>query len=174
MSKRILGAAIATVGLVALAVPSGYAASAPLSTAHVGGAVTPLAGCAVTFAPKVGSTAGRICLVPENAAMRAAAVKPDAGGCAFDYYQNGPYGSTAWADGWAACVVDNSGGDYYVPTSLNDQASSWDSCSAGIFYGNQPGTSPSASFPANSSGNFPRGAVGNDSLSSAYVDANDC
>lgn len=174
MNKRILGATIAAVGLASLTVPAGYAASAAQSGARVAGAVTPLAGCAVTFAPKVGSTAGRVCLVQETAAMRSAAVTPDSAvpGCAFDYYQNGPYGSTAWGNGWGLCVVG--AGNYYVPIQYNDQASSWDSCASGIFYGNQPGTSPSASFPANSSGNFPLGSVANDSLSSAFINSNAC
>lgn len=174
MNKRILGVAIATASLVSLAVPAGYAASTPQSAARIAHALTPLPGCAVTLTPKVGETAGRVCLVPETAAMRAA-VAPDASvaGCQADVYGNGPYGSTAWQNGWGLCLAGGTG-NYYIPTAYNDQASSWDSCAGGIFYANQPGTSPSAAFPANSAGNFPLGSVANDSLSSAYITAAAC
>ena len=130
-------------------------------------AVRPLPNCADTFVPKAGSNRGRICLATLPAS--AGGIKrASPQGCDFDYYQNGPYGSQAWANGWRLCVGGGPG-NYFVPRSLNDQASSWDSCSNGIFYANQPGTSPSARFPGVAAGDFPWGGVPNDSLSSAWV-----
>lgn len=154
-------------------------------------AIRPLPGCAVTFTPKVGSTAGRTCAVPlpASAAARRAAMNPDESACNFDYYQNGPYGSAAWRSGWGECVWGyDLGGTYYVPLTatfqglgtvpVNDQASSWDSCAGGEFYANQPFTDPAATFPTGSAGNFPWGVppnqVPNDSLSSAFIFSNNC
>ncbi|HEX5288072.1 MAG TPA: hypothetical protein VFX25_04335 [Streptosporangiaceae bacterium] len=127
-----------------------------------------LPGCAVTHFAHANSNVGRTCLQPMTAAQSAAAVSPDWGPCALAYYQNGPFGSTDWENGWADC--DSVAGNYRVPLSENDQASVWLSfCSTGVFYAGQPGTSPSASFPAENHGPFPRGAVPNDSLSSIFV-----
>ena len=127
-----------------------------------------LPGCAVTHFAHANSNIGRTCVQPMTAAQSAAVVRPDGGPCALAYYQNGPYGSTDWERGWADC--DSMAGNYRVPASENDQASVWvSSCSTGTFYANQPGTSPSASFPAETHGPFPRGAVPNDSLSSIFV-----
>ena len=127
-----------------------------------------LPGCAVTHFAHANSNLGRTCLQPMTAAQSAAAVRPDSAPCALAYYQNGPFGSDAWEEGWADC--DSMAGNYRVPASENDQASVWvSSCSTGTFYANQPGTSPSASFPAETHGPFPRGAVPNDSLSSIFV-----
>ena len=93
--------------------------------------------------------------------------------CFVMYFQNGPFGSTSWANGWGDCVDQYGGNPYYVPRFLNDQASSWDSCySGGTFYTNQPYTNPQANYPATSYGNFPWGAVANDALSSLHISNN--
>jgi hypothetical protein len=128
-----------------------------------------LPGCAVTHFAHASSNLGRTCLQPMTAAQSAAAVRPDGGTCGLIYYENGPWGSDDWQKGWAAC--DSVAGNYRVPISDNDQASVWlSACSTGTFYAGQPGTSPSASFPAgNSHGPFPHGAVPNDSLSSIFL-----
>ncbi|HZR53016.1 MAG TPA: hypothetical protein VFB06_26320 [Streptosporangiaceae bacterium] len=138
------------------------------TTAHSGhiqriaGVIKPLPGCAETFAPRVASTEGRVCLkkLPATVAMAPASAPF---GCVADYYQNGPYGSTAWENGWGVC--DQNTGNYRVPLQFNDQASAWDSSCPGNFSVNAPGTFPGAGFPADSAGNFPWGAVPNDSLS---------
>lgn len=158
-------------GLAAGPASATTVAAHPLSQARISAivhSIKPLPGCADTFVPRASSTRGLICLRPLAPSSRAAANASPAG-CDFDYYQNGPYGSSAWANGWRDCVGGGPG-NYSVPRSLNDQASAWDSCSDGIFYANQPGTSPSAAFPSFSAGNFPWGSVRNDSLSSAWVD----
>lgn len=127
-----------------------------------------LPNCLTTFYPNARNPLDRVCLTPVPASEAKSASPSDTfGPCNFAYYQNGPYLPSS---GWSACALVLSGNDYFVPRSLNDQASSWASCgTGGVFYANQPGTSPSASFPANSHGNFPWGAVPNDSLSSAFV-----
>ena len=125
-----------------------------------GHAIKPLGGCAVTLAPAVGRDEGRVCL-------QQAAATASAEACSFAYYENGPWGSQDWHDGWGICVSGQGYG--YVPLELNDQASSWDSCSDGFFYANQPNTDPLAYFPAGSIGNFPIGGVPNDALSSFWV-----
>jgi hypothetical protein len=129
------------------------------------GAIKPLPGCAETFAPKVGSTMGRVCMkkLPATAAKTAPALFP----CYVEYYQNGPYGSNAWSNGWGVCVQN--AGNYIVPSAFNDQASAWDSRCPGDFYVNGPGTFPGSGFSGNSSGSFPWDAVPNDSLSSIQV-----
>ncbi len=146
--------------LTAWALPA-VAQHAPATVARIAGAANPLPGCAVTFAPDVGSDEGRSCLTP------ASGTGVQAQSCAFTYYENGPYGSPDWRNGWSVCVAG--WGNYYVPLALNDKASSWDSCATGTFYANQPNTDPRAGFPPDSAGNFPRGGVANDALSSAYV-----
>lgn len=92
------------------------------------------------------------------------------------YFQNGPFGSNAWANGWGDCVDQYGGNPYYVPRKFNDQASSWDSYGSGTFYANQPYTNPYATYPANGQGNFPlanppRLPVPNDSLSSIVINS---
>lgn len=154
---------------------AGTASAATIPSAKAGHVMTSLPGCAVTSGPKVGSNSGRVCLMTIAQLEKAtgSVVKPASvitDGCFFRFYQNGPYGSAAWANGWWHCVnavAEN--GDYYVPSWLNDQASAWDSCTDGYFYANQPGTSPGYPFPAGTHGNFPLGPVPNDSLSSAIV-----
>jgi len=162
--------AVITVGLMVSAV----LASGGLGTAPALASPPPLLlaqalpGCAVTHFAHANSNLGRTCLQPMTAAQSAAAVRPDSAPCALAYYQNGPYGSDAWEEGWADC--DSVAGNYRIPLSENDQASVWvSSCSTGTFYAGQPGTSPSASFPAGTHGPFPHGAVPNDSLSSIFV-----
>ena len=154
-------------GVVALLQTAGgqaVSASPAGPVARIANAAAPLPGCAVTFVPQVGSEDGRTCLSPAAEAGAAAAPQD----CSFAYYENGPYGSDDWRNGWGVCVIGGPG-NYYVSLPRNDKASSWDSCASGTFYANQPGTDPHAGFPANSSGNFPWGAVPNDALSSAYV-----
>jgi hypothetical protein len=189
-------AAAATVALALAVAASPAASAAPASRAHaipaasamhthqviqssarhvtrIAHPVTPLPGCAETFAPRVGDNAGRKCLVRLSAsAMQAAAANPDELGCSVDYYQNGPYGSAQQKQGWAVCVRGS--GNFAVPLQFNDQASSWDSCAAGVFFVNGINTTPDASFPGNDFGNFPWGHVPNDSLSSLKVGANNC
>lgn len=145
--------------------------------------ITALPGCAVTYAPKARDNKRRVCLTTiaqlENMARKAglssgrAPVKPaDAitNGCFFRYYQNGPYGSAAWANGWVACVNDVADNGYYwVPAWLNDQASAFDTCADVYFSVNQPGTAPASFAYADTTGNFPWGSVPNDSLSGALV-----
>lgn len=164
----VLAVSAAAVATLAAAGTPATAAAAPASASRPGHVLTPLPGCLVTLQSKVSDPGSRTCLTPAPAGAPAAA-SPNAFTCAFDYYQNGPYGSAAWANGWGACAIVTGPSNYYVPRSLNDQASSWDSCASGIFYTNQPGTAPSAGFPAGSHGNFPWGAVANDALSSARV-----
>ena len=157
----------------ALGTTPAFASPAPRMLTHtqitaVIHAQKPLAGCAVTHFAKADSNRGRTCLQPMTAAQKTASVRPDWAPCAVVYYQNGPYGSDAWEEGWANCV--SVAGNTRVPVADNDQASVWvSSCSTGTFYANQPGTSPSATFPAGTHGPFPHGAVPNDSLSSLFV-----
>lgn len=131
--------------------------------------MTSLPNCLTTFYPHANDSQDKVCLTPAPAS-KGGGVSPLAtfGPCNFAYYQNGPYLPST---GWSACAVANSNGDYFAPTSLNDQASSWASCNtSGTFYANQPNTSPSGTFAPNSHGNF--GVpypVPNDSLSSAHV-----
>lgn len=170
-----LGGLLAAGGLIIGSMPAGRAAPAAgprmLSRAEIVSTrdlLRPLPGCALTLIPKVSqASAGRTCLERARGISTASA-ELGAPSCAFDYYQNGPYGSAAWDEGWAVCS-GNAGGNYFVPKQFNDQASSWDSCGTGIFYANQPGTSPSVAFPNASFGNFPDKTVPNDSLSSATI-----
>jgi hypothetical protein len=157
---------VASVGLSSPAGAAGSQQAGQVVAARPapGHAIKPLSGCAVTLAPAVGSDRGRVCLRKQEATNVTAS--PQA--CSFDYYENGPWGSPDWGKGWGICVSGQGYG--YVPLELNDQASSWDSCSDGFFYTNQPGTEPSAYFPAGSIGNFPIGGVANDALSSFWVD----
>lgn len=121
---------------------------------------TPLLHCSVTLET---ATHTKQCLVQETT-NKALSTQNSDPGCALMYYQNGPYGSSAMRNGWAICVAGTPG---YVPVpkQYNDQASAWDSCSDGYFYKDGANTYPDAYFPAHSSGNFPWGAVPNDSLS---------
>jgi hypothetical protein len=159
--RTIRQIAAVVAGILLLVLGGTVAAPAALGTAA--SEITPLANCGATFVPHAGSDAGRVCIQPST---EKDSVTPLA--CNVKYYQNGPYGSQAWKDGWGICVsVHND--YYYVPSEYNDQASAWDSCSTGAFYANQPATTPAASYPENGAGDFPRGAVPNDSLSSLYV-----
>ncbi|HEX6344405.1 hypothetical protein [Umezawaea sp.] len=151
-------------GAILLLATGGHAASASAPAGRVEGAAVPLAGCEVTFVPDVGSEVGRTCLTPATRTGPAVAAEA----CSFAYYENGPYGSPEWDAGWSVCVTGGPG-THYVPLDLNDQASSWDSCASGTFFAGQPDTDPRQGMPGFSRGNFPWGAVPNDSLSSAYV-----
>jgi hypothetical protein len=135
--------------------------------AKIPGGASPLSNCAVTFAPHATSNTGRTCLRQGVVAGRAFADHP----CAVDVYGGGPYGSDDWKNDWKICFI-GSATQFLVPWDFNDQASSWDSCADGVFFDNQPFTVPNATFPQNSSGNFPRGGVANDALSSLDVRAN--
>ncbi len=165
--KKAFTILLVLVAIFALALDNATVAHASSLTSHIQSKhpITPLANCLVTFTPHVNNEQERTCLVKATAqTLSPNAVRP---GCSMDYYQNGPYGSSAWANGWAECAVGF--GTYYVFSSLNDQASAWDSLCDGVFFANQPWTDPGAYFPPNSAGNFPWGGVPNDSLSSFYV-----
>jgi hypothetical protein len=156
----------ARVGSVSLSASTGL--SLALSRPHI----TPLPNCSVILVrhfTKSASKQQKRCLVHRTG--MASPNTTSASSCSVDYYQNGPYGSSAWANGWGICVVGS--GSFLVPSAYNDQASSWDSCSGGTFFVNQPFTTPYANFPSNSYGNFPWGSgslvVPNDSLSSLWV-----
>jgi hypothetical protein len=199
MTKRFMwrhrigfGVAASALAVALIGVPgrADIAAAATHSAPVAAHTITPLPNCAVTFVPKVNTGSGRVCLQTTTALARTARAKglsvvtdsvvrpahsemarPNSAipGCFFDFYQNGPY--AARGTGWGYCVSEvQSNGDFYVPKAYNDQASSWNSCTDGVFYANQPGTLPSQYFPIALNGaNFPWGSVQNDSLSSAVV-----
>lgn len=157
--------ALAALILAAALIPA-TAASASAGPAPSGD-LPPLPGCAQTWSPKVGDLEHRVCLkkIPANVTASRSI------GCTLTVYENGPYGSAAWARGWILSFCWY--GDEWVPIEQNDQASSWKSnCSPGVFYANQPNTHPLASFPEHSTGDFPWGAVPNDSLSSVWMRQN--
>jgi hypothetical protein len=76
-------------------------------------------------------------------------------GCSYAYYRNEPYGSQAWYRGWSVRVRGDP--SHWVLHRYNDQASSWDSCSSGQFFVNEPHTDPYPEFPANRADDFPWG-----------------
>ncbi|WP_158942564.1 hypothetical protein [Streptomyces sp. ERV7] len=125
-----------------------------------------LPGCALTYAEHAGAQVTCLKAAPHTStAAPQAAPAATAGIC---YYQHGPYGSAAMYNGWRACVTGE--GDGYVPPNLNDQASAWVSgCTDGVWFSNQPWTDPAWNFPSYSTGNFPWGAVANDTLSSFHL-----
>jgi hypothetical protein len=164
----VVGATLA-VALTVLSAPATAAgpqgpsrAAASPTPGHV---LKPLSGCALTLVPTVRSDQGRSCLRKQATTGQAAASLE---ACSLEYYENGPWGSTDWENGWGICVRGYGNG--YVALERNDQASSWDSwCSDGVFYTNQPDTSPAAYFPIYSYGDFPLGDVANDALSSYWI-----
>jgi hypothetical protein len=163
MSRIRTAVAALTVVAAFLAATAAPAAAAPTRSDRL----TPLPGCAQTWAPKVGDQEHRVCLrkMPE----RVSASK--ASSCTLEIYQHGPYGSREWERGWvvAFCWYGNEA----VPIDQNDDASSWRSfCSPGIFYVHQPDVHPMAAYPENATGDFPWGAVPNDSLSSVWMRQN--
>lgn len=84
--------------------------------------------------------------------------------CALMLYQNGPFVPSSgnfecWTTNVAPILIN-------IPSDFNDQASSWGSCPEGTFFVNSNGGGPSAGFGDLRHGNFPFGAVPNDSLSS--------
>jgi hypothetical protein len=140
------------------------AARSPVAHRPAGG-VRPLPDCAATFAPKVGSARGRTCIRKLSAlAARTARVTPF---CTAYYYENGPFGSVAWSNGWGVCV--SSLGNYTVPFGLDNQASSFETVCPANFYVNAPGTFPGSGAAGNTRGSFPWGAVPNDSLSGIQI-----
>ncbi|WP_147280279.1 hypothetical protein [Marinitenerispora sediminis] len=79
-------------------------------------------------------------------------------------YENGPYGSDAMRRGEAWNLTYS--GWYKLPFFMDNEASAWRSyCTEGHFFDVDPYSGGTAHFPARSSGNFPRGGVGNDRLS---------
>jgi hypothetical protein len=168
------GAVAAVLTVIGLSAPAQAATTSPAPAAaapaglapHLAGGVTPLPDCAETLAPSVGRTAGRVCLrkLPAGAARTAAATTFP---CFVEYFQNGPYGSNAWSNGWGICVQHS--GNYSVPAQENDQASAFETECEGNFFVNGPGTFPGSGFNGNVRGNFPYGSVPNDSLSGIQV-----
>ncbi len=152
-ARRVKSLVVAAIVAAAVLVAPTSASAAPAEHATTGSTY-----CRITYFPNPGSTAGT-CLqtgtgAPSNTIY--------AGACV---YQNGGYGTSAWASGWMLCFFGP--GTFLVPVAYNDKASSWDTgCTGGTFYTNQPGTTPNANFPSLTSGNFPWGGVANDALSS--------
>jgi hypothetical protein len=133
-----------------------------------------LPGCAETLAPHAGSGKGLRCLRPAAAAApRATSALSGTEAC---IYQNGPYGSRDWQNGWGICYTNVVGG-VYLDAGHNDAASSWSvDCTTAWFFTNGVNTTPYAQEPEWTFGNFPiRDSLGdvlvaNDALSSLYLE----
>jgi hypothetical protein len=134
-----------------------------------------LPGCAETLAPHAGSGKGLRCLRPAaTAAPRATSALSEPEAC---IYQNGPYGSVAWQNGWGICYYNTVGG-VYLDAGHNDAASSWSvGCTSVWFFPNRVNSSPYAHEFEDTFGNFPiRDSLGdvlvaNDALSSLFLGA---
>lgn len=165
----VIHRALTAGGVAGLLVATALTAASPAaaqtaSAAAVAQAIKPLAGCRVTEVERVATPGARKCLVPDERGVGAAPVE-----CTIRLYENKPYGSSAWRDGWSLCVRGTGG--VPLPADKNDKASSWDTSRSGYFYVNSIGSRPFQYYaaPSNITGNFPFGQIPNDRLSSLTV-----
>lgn len=84
--------------------------------------------------------------------------------CLVVVYTDGPFYPNT---GGVLCVLQS--GNFNIPSQFNDQASSWLSCTGGVFFVNSNEGGGSGSYSAMQWGNFPYKGVPNDSLSSISI-----